>query len=241
MKVKTLSALAGLGGALIMTGTASAAVTSLSVFAEPVGGAGAPPAGGPRVIYRVYANMGASNERVNAWGGGGNLGIGAIVNTLGGGGPGTGFTNVGGVAALAPSSPGSTRDWDTYATIGVLYASEGPGGINATSIVTGTPGFIVGNSWTALAAGGGFFITPADAQGGADFRVSGNDTATRVLLMQLVVNAGEHVAGTIGIAWQGPTGGGVNTTGWTFNSVPAPGALALLGLAGLVGARRRRG
>jgi MYXO-CTERM domain-containing protein len=60
--------------------------------------------------------------------------------------------------------------------------------------------------------------------------------------MQLVVNAGQFVKGTIGVDWSvdGEPGSGGIVTGLTFNNAPAPGALTLLGIAGIVGLRRRR-
>lgn len=42
------------------------------------------------------------------------------------------------------------------------------------------------------------------------------------------------------IAWNTPAGGGFQTSLFHVNCIPAPGALSLLGLAGLAGARRRR-
>jgi hypothetical protein len=93
----------------------------------------------------------------------------------------------------------------------------------------------------AASDGAGVFITPDDPQGRADYRVAGNDTNTRVLLMQLVVNQGEFVKGTIGISW-GTDGvsGGIITTGLEFPLLPAAGGLPLLGCAALLGAGRRR-
>jgi hypothetical protein len=238
--------LAGLGGALIMSTAANAAFTGLSVFLEGPGGAGAPPTGGPRVIYRVYANFDNATDRVNAWGAGSTFGPGSILNVDSvDSGPGTGFTNIGGAGGqIAPYSGGTTRDWDTYMTVGLLYGAEGPAGADATSQIPATPVFITNGatSWAPDPVnGGGVFVTPDDPQGGASYRVSGNDTDHRVLLMQLVVNAGQNVKGTIGVAWQAAGQAGVTVAGQTFTSViPAPGALALLGLAGMVGARRRR-
>jgi hypothetical protein len=65
-----------------------------------------------------------------------------------------------------------------------------------------------------------------------------------VLAMQLTVNTGNHVRGTVAIQGvnNNPLAGGmtfVTLANQTFNSfVPAPGALAIFALAGLVGARR---
>jgi hypothetical protein len=163
MKVKTMSALAGLGGALIMSTAANATLTGLSVFLELPGGAGAPPTGGARSIYRVYANFSATTDRVNAWGAGSDFGAGSVVNLNAlGTGPGTNFTNVGGAGGqLAPYSGGTTRDWDSYMTIGVLYGAEAPGGADGTAQIPNTPVFATGTAWTPDPVnGGGVFVTP---------------------------------------------------------------------------------
>ena len=244
MKVKTMSALAGLGGALIMSTAANATLLGLSVISEPVGGGGTPPSGGARTIWRLYANFSATTDRVNAWGAGSDFGPGGIFNrNADDSGPGTNFTNVGGPSGnLAPAYAGTPRDWDTYMTVGLLYASEGPSSADGAAQIPNTPAFIVGNAWTPDPVnGGGVFVTPDMPQGGAAYRVAGADTDHRVLLAQLVVNQGQNVRGTIGVAWEpGGPGAGQTVAGLTFNSFPAPGALALLGLAGLVGAPRRR-
>jgi MYXO-CTERM domain-containing protein len=215
MKVKTLSALAGLGSAMILSTGARADLvantgvnTSLSVEAVTSGG-GAPPAGLPRTIYHVYANFTAGTDRVETWGiGGVNFG------------------------------PGG-------ATLGLRYANQGPvvGGspTDAAGYSPGFPNFATGTSVPVPASGMAVFITPDDAQGAANWIDSGSDTSTRVLLMQLVVNTGDHVQGTIGLVWSGGAlAGSQVASGLSFTTVPAPGALALLGLAGLVGSRRRR-
>jgi MYXO-CTERM domain-containing protein len=250
MKVKTLSALAGLGATMILSTAAQADLvantgvnTSLSVV-EVASGGGTPPVGGPRTIYHVYANFTAGADRVLTWGiGGVNFGPGGINNlNAAGSGPGLGFTNVGAAGAGTPSSPGSTRDWDTYATLGVRYLSQLPAGADAPAYSPGFPAFITGTSLVVPASGMATFITPdpVNTHGQADFINSGSDDATRVLLMQLVVNTGDHVEGTIGLVWDTTGAGGVVASGLSFTTVPAPGALALLGLAGLVGSRRRR-
>src|SRR5262245_57053196 len=196
--------LLSLGAAMILTSQAEAVLQGLVVTPE-VSGGGPPPIGGPRVIYHVYAQFDSPTDRVNAWGGGPELGPATIQNILANGNLGNGFTNPGGAGGqLAPKSPGTTRDWDTYMTIGVRYVSDAPLGEGCVVQIPFTPTFISGTTWSTPAGGGGVSILPfpdCDEQTTAGFRVTGNDTDTRVLLMQLVVNQGQFVKGTIGVDW----------------------------------------
>jgi len=102
----------------------------------------------------------------------------------------------------------------------------------------------IGIDWTSFNAGGSiftdngtWFATPADAQVQA---VGG-----RVLIAQFTVaddadgNAG-HVSGNINLQGKDADLTNWNADGVEFNTLPAPGALALLGLAGLVSRRRRK-
>ena len=57
-----------------------------------------------------------------------------------------------------------------------------------------------------------------------------------MLLAQFTVAAGEGVSGTMNLLLRD----GSQLEGLSY-ATPAPGAVALLGLAGLVGSRRRRG
>jgi uncharacterized protein (TIGR03382 family) len=124
-----------------------------------------------------------------------------------------------------------TNQWDSYVDIGL---DDSAGDMTQLS-----PGFgaavanLAANFSTTNAA---WFITPIDPQGTA-----GNYPGNDVLIAQLTVAAGGppvRVTGTAGISWNDPSG--ANTLSWaSFECIPAPGALALLGLAGLVGRRRR--
>ena len=102
----------------------------------------------------------------------------------------------------------------------------------------------IGIDWTSFNAGGAistnngtWFATPADAQVQA---VNG-----RVLIAQFTVaddaegNAG-HVSGILNLQGKDADLTNWNAYGVEFNSVPAPGALALLGLAGVASRRRRK-
>ena len=237
-----LRVLLSAGSAMILSCTAQAVLTGLVVTQEPPPPFIPPPTGGPRTIYHVFAEFDNPSDRVNVWGGGGELGSGIIQNVLADGITlGTGFTQIGGAGGQLAPYEDRFRLWDTYMTIGVSDGTEAPGGNDATTQIPGTPIFISGTTWTAPFNGGGVFITPDDIQGRADYRVIGNDTNLRVLLMNLVVNQGQHVQGTIGVAWgvDGVYGSGVVTSGLTFSSIPAPGAWVLL-CSGLVGVHRRR-
>jgi hypothetical protein len=52
--------------------------------------------------------------------------------------------------------------------------------------------------------------------------------------------AGGEGIGGIGLAYSGPGSIAIDDFEFRVSAVPAPGALALLGVAGVVGARRRR-
>ena len=61
----------------------------------------------------------------------------------------------------------------------------------------------------------------------------------RVLVLQIAVLSGEHASGVWNVHWHNIGVGGFEG-GVEWSTIPAPGALALLGLAGLARARSRR-
>lgn len=111
-----------------------------------------------------------------------------------------------------------------------------------------------GSSWSTYGGGAGnagWFVagSPVQGQGALGSTTAGhgnwgvaNDGVYRVLLAQITVGAGVDIEGDLG-AIGGSTGAGAASwevlEGLYFNTIPAPGALALLGLAGLAGRRRR--
>jgi len=115
---------------------------------------------------------------------------------------------------------------DTWVTIG------------ATDMLGGNALNDIGMNWDAgnyNTTNGSWFVTPDDAQGEA---VDGS-----VLIGQFTVVGGTGVVAddfsSAIVNVQGTIGGGVvQLTG--LNAIPAPGALALLGVAGLVSRRRRK-
>ena len=99
----------------------------------------------------------------------------------------------------------------------------------------------IGIDFTGFEAGGGiwtdngsWFATPDDAQ---VYEVGG-----QVLFAQLTVGAGDFIDGTVNM--QGKNADGSNWTATavsvTNGLIPAPGALALLGVAGITARRRRK-
>lgn len=119
-------------------------------------------------------------------------------------------------------------EWDSYVTIGALHADGTPFGNNAL--------LDIGIDFSAFEAGGAistdngsWFATPADAQ---VYELDG-----RVLIGQFTLDG--HVEGTINIQGKNEDLSNWQERSISFSSVPAPGAIALLGLAGLASRRRR--
>jgi MYXO-CTERM domain-containing protein len=252
MKVKTLSALAGLGGALILSGGADAAYLGLGLTTQTVVAGGA-----ARQVYRLHAVFNNADDYLTSGAGSAILGDLVIqsrnaLDTAAGGN----FFNPGGTGGnTAPSSPASLNYWGTYVTIGISDVTQAlptPNGspLDQTSLSPGFPNFIAGNQ--LVSSNAAWFTAGPQEQGraghwsqGAFTNSAGNGNlfGFGVQLAQLTVNLGENVRGTVavGVDLAGGLAGGQSIPGQTFNSaIPAPGALALLGLAGLVGARRRR-
>ena len=120
----------------------------------------------------------------------------------------------------------ASLQWDSFVTIGLTDNGNG----NALNNI--------GIDWTGFESGGAlvtdngsWFVTPDDAQGA--------ENGGRVLIGQFTITAGSSLSADSRVSLQGK-----DANGDTWNAVgvwvPAPGALALLGVAGLAGRRRRR-
>ena len=126
-----------------------------------------------------------------------------------------------------------SMEWDSYVSIGALYSDGSPFGANNLNDI--------GDDWATWEGGGdlytdngSWFVTPDDAQGG--------EVGGRVFIGQFTVAGGTGSAldlqGQVNLQGKDADGNTWNEIGATW--VPAPGALALLGLAGIAGRRRRR-
>ena len=217
---------------LLVVGSAMAGMTGMTYDVVDQVGDGA--IAGTYTV-RVYAELDTGSRLDAVFG---NSSYGLQIQYLGGASayqdPLGGNTSQSINPAFFPIAP--SVEWDSYVTIGRLYSTD-----NAVQDI--------GIDWSNWEAGGDlpaqgqvengtWFITPADDQGEA---VDG-----RVLVAQLTTYA-THGDGTIDVMFTAGFQGG-DGSGQTWQSqhmiyidaIPAPGAIALLGLAGLAGRRRRR-
>jgi MYXO-CTERM domain-containing protein len=223
--MKTTNVIVGTAFSLVLAGVAQASPFQGFSF-ENMGDQGY------GETYRMYVNLDAG-ARVDAifGNGAGALSIGTngmsfYQNALGG------ATSQSINSAFFPLA--SSLEWDSYVTIGALHSDGHPFGNNAL--------LDIGIDWASFEAGGSletsngsWFVTPADAQGA--------EVGGMVLIGQFTVvgGTGDAVAdllGQVNIQGKDADGNTFQEIGATW--VPAPGAMALLGLAGLAGRRRRR-
>jgi hypothetical protein len=128
----------------------------------------------------------------------------------------------------------ASLEWDSYVSIGALHADGYPFPENKLlDIGVDFSSFEAGGSIDS--ANGSWFVTPADPQGG--------ELNGMVFIGQFTVvgGSGDGYADLLGqISLQGKDIDGNTWQELRATWVPAPGALALLGFAGLAGRRRRR-
>ncbi len=208
---------------------ASAATADVSVSAELVhlGNTGGTTQPGDVATYRLYANMDAG-WRVDAVYGNSESSLDISANGLFYQNAFGGDTSAGINPALIFAFP--SLAYDSWVSIGL--EDQTANAMNNIGIDFGAF-----NSAGSLATdNGSWFVTPDDIQG--------QEVGGRVLLGQFSVVGGSGILtddmAAMSVNLQGKDASG-NT--WTLiggNALPAPGALALLGLAGVTARRRRR-
>jgi hypothetical protein len=214
MKSKILLGLTAGVGSLILAGTATADFQYLTLEVVDNGGVVA------GTTFDLYAYVDAGGRVDAVYGDGANtlsIGVdgGNFFQSVYGGN-----TSMDINPAFLPLFP--ELQYDSYVTIGLT--DNGGNALNN-----------IGIDWTGFAAGGTlstdngtWFVTPDDAQG--------DESGGRVLLGRFTIDGGELV-GSVNLQGRDSSGTVWNAHGVTW--VPAPGALALLGLAGLASRRRR--
>jgi hypothetical protein len=226
--MKTTNVVLGAAFSLVLAGAAQAS-PYVGISIDSLGDMG------HGETYRMYVDIEAGSRIDAVFGNSvGGLSIGTAdgmsfyQNALGG------ATSTAINSAFFPLAP--SLEWDSYVTIGALYSDGSPFANNAL--------LDIGISWTSFNAGGSietvngsWFVTPADAQGG--------ELNGMVLIGQFTVvgGTGDGYADLVGqINLQGKDDAGVTFQefGATWTVVPAPGAIALLGLAGVCSRKRRK-
>ncbi len=251
MKMKILSLLAGVSVPLILAGPASGAFIGIKTekkFVDPahiIADAANIPGVTSLLVVNVYANFTPGDAAAAIIGVGGSLALGIplqintkesiffqhVFQTAGGKSPNPAFF------PLAP-----TLRYDSFITIGRKEASTPAGVADATQVIgldSWTDTRLTGSDEVSWFLAG--FPVQGDAGGGPD------NPPDKVLIGQYtVVNPGVTggVVGTMFVNFRHTNAAGVveilTVKGAFDNQIPAPGALALLGTAGLLGCRRRR-
>lgn len=157
------------------------------------------------------------------------------------------------VAQSSGFGPNPGKAYDTYATVGGFSGANDPTQFSppGSGADNGGVGNHFQNNWSSAEGTGGsyawFQTSPVNAEQSPNGLFTPNspygaatDGRYYVCLFQVTVADGKKIEGQMGVAL---SDGSIINDGrnfFTTSPVPAPGALALLGLAGLAGTRRRR-
>ena len=177
------------------------------------------------VTYQIFVDLDAGDQL--------NAVYGDSANALSISTDGIFYQNPYGQATVAGMNPAffpifPSLIYDSFVTIG-LETNVGNAmldiGIDFTTFEAG------GAIWTD---NGSWFATPDDAQV--------NEVNGQVLIGQFTVGVGDTVSGIVNLQGKNADGSNWTAIGAEFSApvIPAPGVLALLGLAGVVTSRRRK-
>ena len=151
-----------------------------------------------------------------------------ISSTTASGAPGWDI-NVGGTTSLNFASPGGYN----FARLNVAPMAAGPSNVGAAFTISNS---MVSASWITGGASDGFINNSSANYVG--FQFVGNDSLTHFGWMQLSIGASATGSDRKIVSYAYNTES-TTTPGGNSISVPAPGALAILGLAGFALRRRR--
>lgn len=249
MKCRILS-MTGAGVVLLAGAHARGAYTGLSVELHTT----ITVSGELRDVFRVYANFDDPNNAVFWFGASGSDAPMALTN-FGWDSAGSGFFNAPLGSSMAPTeymiNVSPATQWDSYFTIGAWVQDDAPGGqAGYLPYPVGLPGgngpsdsqYSTIGSVLSIDVDSG--VLPVTSTGGWNDATYGG--GLKVGLMQLTVNAGEGIAGTLAVTWRPTTDPGAMTFTAPFQTFfvpatapPAPGPLGLIVLAAARGHRRR--
>ena len=226
MKMKTLSVLAGISAPLIVTAAADAGFVGIKSIAKPN-------AFGLFVV-NVYAEFdNAGNDALQAVAGTPNTPLAVTVV----GGTFWNHPTFGGDTAPSAALIGlfPSLAFDTFVTIGIKATGAGGQGVDGTTLVN-YPQPIAG-SVTATSNGSWAILGPLP-QGNPFDPINSYPGNGQILIGQFSTSNGIRIQGTYLLQF---VSDGVVTASTEnfFHEVPTPGALGLIGLAGLMGTRRR--
>ena len=221
MKIRTLGVAAGVSAPLILAGSVHAGFTGITTTSKPNAFG--------LLVVNVYANF--DRPGMDAMVAVGKTpGAPLFIQVVGGT-----FYNHPLGSDLAPHDHllqiFPSLAYDTFVTIGVKVA----GAIADTTVFTGTFG-------VSTLQDAAWAVTPNSPQGNPFDAVNSFPGDGRILIGQFATADGTSIQGTMLLQFTSNGVAGVQAV-VGFNSIPAPGALAMMGspgLAGLCGTRRRR-
>ncbi len=234
MKIKTLTMLAAVATPLIATGSASAGFLGVTATSKP------------NDFGLLVVNVYAIFDRPDPGDGSGDH----MISVAGTPNAPMNIQVIGGVfynspfgGNTAPSAallvPFPSLAYDTFMTIGVKAVGDPP--FQPFDNLAITPKFpnpgLTGNfiGGTNL----GWAVIPTDPQGDPFDAANSFPGNGQILIGQFSTADGSHISGTMLIGYVSNGVSGTSYVSFGF-PIPTPGAFAMLGVAGLIGTRRRR-